>query len=123
MAVIHKVFPHTENLLCLWHINKCVQTEWKSIFQNIEKPEEEWQIFYNKWRRVVYAKTQVAYDSAWRLLSDTYKHTFSKKVDYLSNMWLLPHRQKFVKCYKDKIRNYTNVVNFRVEGGHTLLKS
>lgn len=32
MAVIHKVFLHTKNLLCLCHINKCIQVEWKPIF-------------------------------------------------------------------------------------------
>lgn len=24
MAVIREVFPNTKNLLCLWHINKCI---------------------------------------------------------------------------------------------------
>ena len=123
MAAIRNVFPHTKNLLCLWHINKCVQVEWKPVFQNTEKPEEEWQIFYNKWREVIYAKTENAYYSVWRLLSDTYKNIFSKKVDYLYNTWLVSHKQKFVKCYTDKIRHYGNVVTSRVEGGHTVLKS
>lgn len=27
MAAIRKIFPHTENLLCLWRINKCVQAK------------------------------------------------------------------------------------------------
>lgn len=48
MAAIGNVFPHTKNLLCLWHMSKCVQAEWKPIFENTEKPEEELQIFYNK---------------------------------------------------------------------------
>lgn len=72
---------------------------------------------------MVYAKTQDAYNSAWRLLADTYKNTFPKKVDYLSNTWLLPHKQKFVKCYSDKIRHYGNVVTSRVGGRHIILKS
>lgn len=41
MAVIREVFPHKKNLLCLWHINKCIQAEWKPGFQNSETPEEE----------------------------------------------------------------------------------
>lgn len=123
MAAIHEVFPHTTNLLCLWHINKCVQAEWKPVFQDSEKPDEEWKGFHEKWKGVVYAKIQDAYDAAWKILSDTYKNLSPKKVDYLDDTWLAPHRQKFVKCYTDKIRHYGNVVTSRVEGGHTVLKS
>ncbi len=32
MAAIREIFPYTTNLLCLWHINKCVQAEWKPVF-------------------------------------------------------------------------------------------
>lgn len=65
MATIHKVFLRTTNLLCLWHINKCVQAKWKAGFQDAENPEEEWQSFCEKWGNVVYAKIEEAYDSAW----------------------------------------------------------
>ena len=41
MAAIHEIFPRTTNLLCLWHLNKCVQSEWKPIFQDSGRPEEE----------------------------------------------------------------------------------
>lgn len=76
MAVISKVFPHTTNLLCLWHINKCVQVEWKPVFQDAENPEEEWQSFCEKWGSFIYAKTKEAYNSAWTCLSNTYKDSF-----------------------------------------------
>lgn len=72
---------------------------------------------------MVYTKTENAYYSAWRLLSDIFKNTFTKKVDYLYNTWLLPYKQKFVKCYTDKICHYKNVVISQIEGGHTVLKS
>lgn len=91
MAAIYKVFLCITNLLYLWHINKCVQDEWKPVFQDVENPEEEQQSFYKKWRNVVYAKTEKAYDSAWTYLSNTYKDIFSNKVDYLQNTWLIPH--------------------------------
>lgn len=81
MAAIYKVFPHTTNLLCLQHINKCVQVEWKPIFQNSNKPKGEQQTFYNKWRRGIYTKTKNAYYLAQRLLLDTDKNTFLRKVD------------------------------------------
>lgn len=71
MAAIHEIFPRTTNLLCLWYINKCVQSEWKPIFQDSEKSEEEWTAFYEKWKVVVYAKSEAEYTSAWTNLSDT----------------------------------------------------
>lgn len=123
MAAIHEIFPRTTNLLCLWHINKCVKSEWKPIFQDSEKLEEEWTAFYEKWRATVYAKFEVEYTSAWTYLSDTYKSTFSRKVHYLQTTWLTPHRQKFVKCYTNLVTYYGNDVTSRVEGGHTVLKS
>lgn len=85
MAAIREIFPHTTNLLCLWHINKCVQGEWKQAFQNVENPEEEWDKFHEKWRNVVYAKTEEAYTSAWTHLSNTYKNSYPTKVNYLYN--------------------------------------
>lgn len=39
MAAIRKVFLHIINLLCLWHINKCVQTEWKLVFHDTKNPK------------------------------------------------------------------------------------
>ncbi len=123
MAAIHEIFPRTTNLLCLWHIKKCVQSEWKPIFQDSERPEEEWTAFYEKWRAIVYAKSEAEYTSTWTRLSDTYKSTFPRKVDYLQTTWLTPHRQKFVKCYTDLVTHYGNVVTSQVEGGHTVLKS
>lgn len=92
MAAIREVFPCPTNLLCLLHINKRVQAEWKPVFQDAENPEEEWQGFCKKWGNVVYAKTEEAYDSAWTCLSNTYKDVFSNKIDYLQNTWLIPHR-------------------------------
>ena len=64
MAAIYKIFPHITNLLCLWHINKCVQGKWKQVFQNVKNSEEEWEKFHEKWRNVVYAKTEEAYTPA-----------------------------------------------------------
>lgn len=122
MAAIREVFPHIANLLCLWHINKCVQAEWKPLFQDRENPEEKWQSFY-KWRCVVYAKSEEAYDSAETCLSNTYKDAFSTKMDYLQNTWFIPHQQRVVKCYTNSIRHDGNVVTSRVEGGRIVLKS
>lgn len=48
MAAIYKIFPRITNLLCLWHINKYVQSEWKPIFQDLQRSEEEWITFYEK---------------------------------------------------------------------------
>lgn len=45
MAAIYKVFLH---LLCLWHINKYIQAEWKLVFHDTENPKEEWQSFCEK---------------------------------------------------------------------------
>lgn len=122
MAAIREVFPHIADLLRLWHINKCVQAEWKPLFQDRENPEEKWQSFY-KWRCFVYAKSEEASDSAETCLSNTYKDAFSTKVDYLQNTWLIPHRQRVVKCYTNSIQHYGNVVTSRVKGGRTGLKS
>lgn len=77
-----------------------------------KKTKEEWPIFYNKWKRIVYAKTQNEYNFTQRLLSNTQKNTFFKKVDYLFNIWLLSLRQKFVKYYTNKISYYKNIVIF-----------
>lgn len=66
---------------------------------------------------------QEGYDLTWKKLSDKYKDPFLRKVNYLQNTWLTPHKERFVKCYKDNIRHYGNVMTSRVEGGHTVLKS
>lgn len=72
---------------------------------------------------MVYAKIEDAYYSTWRLLFNTYKNTFPKKVDYLYNTCLFLFRPKFINCYLDKIRHYRNVVTSQIEDCHILLKS
>ena len=79
-------------------------------FSECQNSEEEWENFHEKWRNVVYAKTEEAYTSAWTHLSNTYKNSYSTKVNYLYNTSLAPHCTKFVKCYTDSIRHYGNVV-------------
>lgn len=48
MVAIYNIFPHKKTLLYLQHINKYRKVEQNPIFQNIDKPKNKWQIFYNR---------------------------------------------------------------------------
>lgn len=115
-AALAQVMPQTRHLFCLWHMNKNVVSNCRKKFDE----EESWQDFYSKWQTVVYANVLSEFHDAWELLSIKYEGSHPSCISYLDS--LLKHKDKFIKCYTNKVKHFGNTATSRSESGHAKLK-
>ncbi|RKK79392.1 hypothetical protein BFJ68_g17808 [Fusarium oxysporum] len=119
-------FPSTKVMLCLWHINKAVQTFCISGFKqekDDKQGQEAWKEFYDKWQKLIASNTQAIYDERLKAFLLQYTYSHPKEVDYLLTTWLNPHKGKFVKAFVNQYLHLNQFVTSRVEGIHALLKT
>ena len=115
MNAVRLIFPNTNHLLCLWHINKNVTANCKKDFNT----KEEWDDFISAWTSVVYAASRVDYESAWQGMNDTYYLTHEKCLDYLRETYIMSFHRRFVKF---QVLHFGTTTTSRGEGGHAALK-
>jgi len=128
-------FPH---LLCIWHINKNVQANCKSLFPT----EEDYKKFFSLWMAVVTAPTEEGFDEALGILKKWCEEPGNglraDALEYLQKVWLI-HKEKFVVAWTRQYRHlgessfsklimvydlYTgNAATSRVEGAHHYMKN
>ena len=115
ISQIKEVFPQTQHLLCIWHINKNVVAHCKKHFADTES----WETFYKQWNEVVYAHTTADFNTKWNSLQDDYPGEVSA---YLSTVWVTHWKWRFVKCFTDRHLHFGNRSTSRSEGSHAKLK-
>ncbi|KAL9570112.1 hypothetical protein ACKAV7_005620 [Fusarium commune] len=79
-------FPSAKVMLCLWHINKAVQTFCISGFtkeKDNEQGQEAWKEFYDSWHELIASKSQAIYDERLKAFLLQYTHSHPREVDYL----------------------------------------
>ena len=132
MKAIKDVFPVSQNLLCLWHIFKCITTHCKSAFfpkeaenqqessETTAKRKQEWKDFTNEWYKVVQSRTYINFNANWDTLCEKYQH-FPIVLNYLRNQWL-PLKTHFVHAWTNQQLHFNTRVTSRAEGIHSNLK-
>ena len=116
IAGIEDVFPATNHLLCLWHINNNVLTNCKKSFDT----KEAWDSFFADWKTVVYASSEPEFLESWERFRIQYQGQ-DQCVEYLNDIYI-PFRHRFVKCYTSMITHFETTTTSRGEGGHAVLK-
>ena len=89
-SAIQRLLPGVPQLLCVWHINKNVQTKAQHVWRTADAktPEEKEEMkqkqtdFLARWKQVVYAKTELAFYQMWRKLLNDYSSQ-KELYDYL----------------------------------------
>jgi hypothetical protein len=125
---VSTLLPSVPQLLCIWHINKNVQTKaqhtWRTA--DAETAEEKQQFlqiraeFMRRWSQVVYSETREAFNAAWdRLLSD-YSDQRSL-CEYLRD-YIYPSREQWAIAWTSQHRHYGTVATSAIEGKHKVLK-
>ena len=118
ISAIEMVFPDTNHLLCIWHINNNVLVNCKREFDT----KEEWDAFFTAWKSVIYAPSEDIFWESWGQFSLKYRSTHDDCVDYLLSTYITDYRQQFVRCYTDQVLHFNTTVTSRAEGGHAVLK-
>ncbi|XP_028053365.1 PKS-NRPS hybrid synthetase CHGG_01239-like [Camellia sinensis] len=117
MNAIDRVFSTSRHLLCRWHISKNVLAKCKKMF----KSKEEWDKFISLWNFLVLSSTELEYNEHLaRLLTDF--DTYPEAVQYVSQSWLIPYKDKFVAVWTDNCMHFGNVTTNRAESAHAKLK-
>ncbi|XP_052172209.1 protein FAR1-RELATED SEQUENCE 5-like [Diospyros lotus] len=117
MNAIHKVFLSTTTLLCRWHISKNVLAKCKKIFDR----NETWEKFMLQWNLLVFASTEIEYQSLLCDLMVEY-HAYEEALDYVRKIWLNDYKEKFIATWTNKVLYFGNVTTNRAESAHAKLK-
>ncbi|KAH1209786.1 Protein FAR1-RELATED SEQUENCE 5 [Glycine max] len=117
MNAVKTVFPECTNLLCRFHIDKNVKAKCKCLIGE----KTVWDYVMDNWGTLVdcpfehqfhesLQKFQVAC-SPWPMLTD-----------YVNNTWIIPHKEKFITAWTNKVMHLGNTTTKRVESAHWALK-
>ncbi|KAH1213072.1 putative protein FAR1-RELATED SEQUENCE 10 [Glycine max] len=108
MNAVKTVFPESTNLLCRFHIDKNVKAKCKSLIGE----KNAWDYVMDNWGSLVdcpseyefhesYQKFQVAC-SPWPMF-----------VDYVNDTWIIPHKEKFITAWTNKVMHLGNTTTNR----------
>ena len=125
IPVLSTIFPRTNHLLCIWHLQKDVlayiknEIYTKAMEKDLKQPEHG--IFMDKaitemqtdWNKVLRASTIEEYEQNWTLFQT--RHSGRPAiVNYLTNQWI-PHKEKIVSAWTNKILHYSTIITSRIE--------
>ena len=76
------------------------------------KSKDEWDKFISLWNFLVLSSTELEYNEHLaRLLADF--DTYPEAVQYVSQSWLIPYKDKFVAVWTDSCMHFKNVTTNR----------
>jgi MULE transposase domain len=119
MNAIQQVFPKTQQLLCIWHIEKNILVHASKEFEKADDRE----VFMKAWARVVSSDTEEDYEKNWLALENAFEDSAPGLVLYVKSTWIDLWKRLIVKAFTDKHLYFGNRVTSRVEGAHSTLKS
>ncbi len=118
LCVLGLVFPTAKHLLCTWHIKKDVR---RYAWDKLQKDEEMTDSFSKKdWLGVMVSPTVEEFEKRWNSMRRKWAG-YPKLIAYLEKEWI-PHKEKFVWAWTNKVRHLGNTTTCRVESAHHRLK-
>lgn len=118
MTAVQTIFPTSTNLLCQFHIDKNVKAKCKMFVS----PTEAWEPVMDAWNSIMDSPDETKY--AERLIRfEVVCSPWPFFVDYVNKTWLLPHKEKFVKAWTDRVMHMGNTTSSRAESAHSTLKT
>jgi len=115
MNSIEKVYPSTQNLLCIWHINKNIVAKCKPLVS-----ASLWDSFVLDWNACVSSHTIYSFEENWASFHFKYSSE-QPALNYITHTWL-PWKERFVKCFTGKNPHFGTTSSSRGEGSHFVLK-
>jgi hypothetical protein len=131
------VFPRTDFMLCLWHVNKNILAKSRSFFRRdilaqghddqgsgfLESVKKMEQAFMGRWWAVVGAPTIPEMVQAWSGFYEEYNSPYNELVSYISNEWMDEDtRKRILRIHTNSYLHLGNQATSRVEGAHWCLK-
>lgn len=114
---ISKVFPESNHMLCVWHVNKSVLVKCKPII----RISKEWDEFNECWQSMINSPTLEALESNKSRLTKLASKYPPRLLNYLEVHWY-PILNKIVQVHVSKYLHFGSRSTSRVEGSHWFVK-
>jgi hypothetical protein len=123
-----QLLPRVPQLLCVWHVNKNVQTkvqlEWRTSEAKTKEEkkamEDQRSDFMGRWNQIVYSKTEAEFESKWKALQNDYKNQDALCRYLRKNQY--PVRHQWARPWTSQHRHYGTTSTSPLEGMHKVLK-
>ncbi|KAH1210180.1 Protein FAR1-RELATED SEQUENCE 5 [Glycine max] len=117
MNAVKTVFPECTNFLCSFHINKNVKAKWKSLIGQ----RNAWEYVMYAWGTLVDCPSEQQFDECLKRF-EMVCSPWPMFVDYVKDTWIIPHKEKFVTVWRNKVMHLGSTTTNRVESAHWALK-
>ncbi|KAL5165409.1 hypothetical protein HKD37_18G050537 [Glycine soja] len=117
MNAMKNVFHEATNLLCRFYIDKNVKAKCKILVGQ----KNAWDYVMEAWRSLMDCLSEQEFDDCLMKFEITCL-TWPMFVDYVKQTWLIPHMQRFVKVWMNKVMHLGNTTTNRVQSAHWALK-
>jgi hypothetical protein len=117
MNTINTVYPKSQNLLCIWHVNK-------NILAQIKKQgccRERCDNIMKEWNEIGQSKTCDMFNNKWLEFEEKRTSSSSEIVAYIERTWIV-HKEKIARCWTDKFCHFGTTSTSRGESNHHVLK-
>ncbi|KAH1194130.1 Protein FAR1-RELATED SEQUENCE 5 [Glycine max] len=114
---VKDVFPECTNLLCNFHINKNVKAKCKSLI--VQK--NAWDYVMDCWGSLTDCPSEQQFDECLKKFEIACA-PWPMFVDYVKETWIIPHKEKFVSAWTNKVMHLGNTTTNKVESAHSSLK-
>ncbi|KAL5139447.1 putative protein FAR1-RELATED SEQUENCE 10 [Glycine soja] len=117
MNAVKTVFPESTNLLCRFHIDKNVKAKCKSLIGE----KNAWDYVMDNWGTLVDCPSEYEFHESHQKFQVACS-PWPMFVDYVNDTWIIPHKEKFITAWTNKVMHLGNTTTNRVESAHWALK-
>ncbi|KAL5180176.1 Protein FAR1-RELATED SEQUENCE 5 [Glycine soja] len=103
MNAVKTMFPECTNLLCKFHIDKNVKAKCKSLIGE----KNVWDYVMDNWGTLKFKVVCLP----WPMF-----------IDYVNDTWIIPHKEKFITAWTNKVIHLGKTTTNRVESAYWALK-
>ncbi|KAH1233734.1 putative protein FAR1-RELATED SEQUENCE 10 [Glycine max] len=111
------VFPECKNLLCRFHIDKNVKAKSKSLVGQ----KNAWDYVMDSWGNLVDCPSEQEFPKHLQRFQVACS-PWPMFTDYVCETWIVPHKEKFILAWTNKVMHLGNTTTNRVESAHWSLK-
>ncbi|KAL5128565.1 putative protein FAR1-RELATED SEQUENCE 10 [Glycine soja] len=117
MNAVKTVFPESTNLLCRFHIDKNVKAKCKSLIGE----KNAWDYVMDNWGTLVDCQSEHQFHESHQMFQVACS-PWPMFIDYVNDTWIIPHKEKFITVWTNKVMHLGNTTTNRVESVHWALK-
>ncbi|KAL5137330.1 putative protein FAR1-RELATED SEQUENCE 10 [Glycine soja] len=109
MNVVKTVFPECTNLLCRFHIDKNVKAKCKSLIGE----KNAWDYVMDNWGTLVDCPSEHQFHESLQKFQVACL-PWPMFIDYVNDTWIIPHKEKFITTWTNKVMHLGNTTTNRL---------